>query len=420
VFVSSDRFRARRRALALVLALAVVAAACGDDDSTSGDGDSGEDPAAVLGEERPATGEPVNVGFISTGETPAIDNSEQIPLAEATAEYANRYLGGLAGHEINIVGCETNNTPEGATECANQFVQEDVVAVTAPEIGEEAQVASAMLDAGIPFVSFAGGSTEVLTATDGAFSLTGSIVGLAGGVGAHMIDQDLSSIAAIVIDTPTSTTAFQALVTPAFEQAGLTVDLVTVAPGTADMTPDIQSAEEDDPDAYWIFGDDAFCIAAAQGIQTLSIDKPLYYLPNCLTPAFLDAIDPSGAFTATLQNLDPDDDETQLYNAVVDEFGADVTDRSALNAPAYISVLGLARALQDQTGDVTPASVDAALKAAVDVPAPLGGGNTLSCDGTAGPAPFTGLCSIYGWITPLDSDGTATEYVEVDVSQIFA
>jgi branched-chain amino acid transport system substrate-binding protein len=418
-----DRFRTRRRWPALVLALAMLAAACGDDDdsdSESGD-DAGPDVdvAELLGPENAATGEPVNVGVVSTGRTSAIDNSEQIPVAEAAATYANEHLGGLAGHEINVVGCETENTPEGATDCINQFLQEDVVAIVAPEIGEEAQIATAALDAGVPYLASSAGSTEVLLASGGAYSLTGSIVSLSGGVGAHMLEEGLESVAAIVIDVPTSTQAFEGFVVPAFEEAGLSVDLVTVAPGTADMTPDIESAEQDDPDAYWIFGDDRFCVAAAEGVETLAIDKPLYYLPNCLSTAFTDAIDPSGAYTSAVTNRDPDDEEAQLYTAVLDEYAPDVDQSNMTTSSVYVAMLGLVRALEGTTGDLTPESVDAAVQAAADVPAPLGGGNTFACDGTAGPPPFTGLCSTYGYITPLDSDGQATDYVDVDISEIF-
>jgi len=51
--------------------------------------------------------------------------------AEATAKYANDYLGGVGGHPIQIVRCADKADGASATACANQFVQ-DVRAAQRP------------------------------------------------------------------------------------------------------------------------------------------------------------------------------------------------------------------------------------------------------------------------------------------------
>jgi branched-chain amino acid transport system substrate-binding protein len=48
-------------------------------------------------------------------------------------------------------------------------------------------------------------------------------------------------------------------------------------------------------------------------------------------------------------------------------------------------MLGLIRATASLTGDPTPASITAAIKQAKDVPLPVGGGLTFTCDGKAVP-----------------------------------
>ncbi len=89
----------------------------------------GLDVEELLGPENPASGEPVRLGLVSDGVTPAYDNTDELRAAEATAEYWNEHRGGVGGRPIDVVTCETGADPAGATDCANEFVEEGVVAV---------------------------------------------------------------------------------------------------------------------------------------------------------------------------------------------------------------------------------------------------------------------------------------------------
>src|SRR5215467_4112706 len=55
-----------------------------------------------LGTKDPAKGATVKVGVITNGKTPTIDNSQEIPVAQATAQWINDYHAGLGGHPIQI------------------------------------------------------------------------------------------------------------------------------------------------------------------------------------------------------------------------------------------------------------------------------------------------------------------------------
>jgi branched-chain amino acid transport system substrate-binding protein len=413
--------------LAVVLAFVMIAAAaCSDDKkaTTTSSGSSGGSQApaadAALGPVKKASGAPVNVGFISEGKTAAVDQSQQVPLAQAVVDYANEHLNGLGGHTINLVGCEAKGTPEGALDCVNQLVQKNVVALVMPEVGEEPQIVPKMIEAKIPSILYAGGSLEGLTSPDLAYSVTGSIISLSGGIGAHMLQTNLKHLGVVEIDTPNSTGALQSIVAPAFTKAGVTADVVPVAPGTADMTPDVTNEEQKSPDSYWIFGNDTHCIAAAQALKTLGVNKPIYYIPNCLSPAFIDAVDPTGAFTSTVLNLTAGDPEVELYNAVLNTYGKSVSDNANKIGGAYVGMLAFVRALETATGDLTtPAGVNTAFKAAKAVKIPLGGGNTFTCDGKQGPPPFAAMCSTYAFVTPLDKNGDATDFIKVDTAKIY-
>jgi branched-chain amino acid transport system substrate-binding protein len=61
----------------------------------------------------------VAVGFISTGQTAAIDTTDEIKAAQAVVKYANQYLGGIGGRPIELTTCEEKGVPATAQDCAN-------------------------------------------------------------------------------------------------------------------------------------------------------------------------------------------------------------------------------------------------------------------------------------------------------------
>src|SRR4029453_9441937 len=83
----------------------------------------------LLGPDDPAAGEPVKIGMVSDGTTQAFDAADELRAAQATADYWNEHRGGIGGRPPQGVTCETGGDPAGATDCANQMVEQDVVAV---------------------------------------------------------------------------------------------------------------------------------------------------------------------------------------------------------------------------------------------------------------------------------------------------
>src|ERR1700733_2566635 len=108
--VRQARQRARSILPASLLCVTVVAAtmltaACGGSSSgtkASSSSSSSSNDSALLGPAKAASGTPVKVGWVSTGKTEAIDTSNEIKAAQATVDYANARLGGLAGHPIKL------------------------------------------------------------------------------------------------------------------------------------------------------------------------------------------------------------------------------------------------------------------------------------------------------------------------------
>jgi branched-chain amino acid transport system substrate-binding protein len=131
-----------------------------------------------------------------------------------------------------------------------------------------------------------------------------------------------------------------------------------------------------------------------------------------------EAADVEGALSGSPINLDPNDAEVKLYNAVIKKYYPTITDDVNKVGGAYVPTLALARVLQTFTGDLTADSIDQAMKTAKDVKAPLAGGNTFTCGGTVFKS-LPAYCSISAFITPLDAKAKPTSFQPVDTTKIF-
>jgi branched-chain amino acid transport system substrate-binding protein len=85
--------------------------------SSSSDG-TGTDPFA---KENKATGSPITVGLLNLENGPVTFPGYRAAV-EATISYVNDYLGGVGGHPLALVHCETDGQPATSQRCANQIL----------------------------------------------------------------------------------------------------------------------------------------------------------------------------------------------------------------------------------------------------------------------------------------------------------
>src|SRR4051794_10445936 len=190
-----SKFRKSARAVVVVAAIATLAAACGDDSGKSSSattaaagwsatsaggaattaGGSATTTANPLGAPNKATGTPVKIGYITEGLAPNVDLTGEKLAAQATFKYANDYLGGVGGHVIQPVVCETKQDPAVAADCANQMVQENVAAVLVATSGVIASFAPPIAKAGIPMFAYQVADPTVSSNKDSAFILSNAL-----------------------------------------------------------------------------------------------------------------------------------------------------------------------------------------------------------------------------------------------------
>ncbi|HET8618690.1 MAG TPA: ABC transporter substrate-binding protein [Acidimicrobiales bacterium] len=427
----SRRIRRRpgwRIALAVLSALALVAAACGDDDDGAESGSASE-PAEetsggsdLLGPEDPAEGEPIKLGMVSDGATQAFDNTDELRAAEAAAEFWNTHRAGIAGQPVEVVTCETGGDPAGATDCANQMVEAGVTAVTLSQSAVAESVWEPLHGAGIPTLWFQTSTEAMLTDTESSFVMVNPLATLYGTTLAAAESEGADKIAFVLIDVPQALGSFESGAADAIlENADLTYELIRIPVGTADMTSQMQDVVESEAGVVQIVGNDAFCIAAIQGLNAVGYEGAITSIAQCITdatrqalPGQLEGID----ITSTMALGDTSDPAYQLYEEVIATFGEDVEDvENATAMGGYTAMSSLITALQGISGEVTPQSAAAAIRSMEEADYPGADGLTFQCGGTAY-EPQPAVCSNGSLRATLDADGNPASYEAVDSTDI--
>ena len=412
----------RSRGGALVsglLAAAVFLTACSSDDSEGGSGSDTTAPAdlSLLGPSKPAAGDPVKVGFITDGQSAATDSRDEVKSAQAAVDYVDEHLAGVAGRPLELVTCETNVTPAGATDCANQMIAAEVPIVLQVAPAVPGPIVTALDEAKIPYFVDAAIDQEVLVSSN-SYVLTNTLGGLAAPVKVAQ-DLDVEKVASILIDLPAAVGPIKALGQPLFDDAGLTVDFVAVPPGTPDMTPQVQDALGSGAELVNIIGDPAFCISALGALDTLGYEGGRLVNPQCISPETAQSVPGGvdGVMVATTESLDSSDPEVALYEAVMAEYAPDTEPHGSTTPGAYAIVVAFARAMTGLTGEVTADSVRSALESADPQPMPLLDGQTFKCDRTLFQL-TPPVCSSGIAIVTLDADGHPKDTEVFDTESI--
>jgi branched-chain amino acid transport system substrate-binding protein len=421
----------RGRALAVLAAASLTGlAACGSDaGQTAGSAPaavqptlSAADMSAALGPADKASGSPVKIGFVTAeGSTASLNLPESREAATAAAKYATEHLGGLAGHPIEVVPCKDKSDGASATACANQFAETKVAAVVVGQVANPDLYIPVLRGAGIPWVVEVGaGQQEV--ASDIAFDLTGGTVGLYAATATTAKEKGYKRVLYFGIDVPAFTGSFGAYAKPAFEKAGVPVDLVTIPAGTPDATPQVASGMAKNPDAVVVMADPSLCKALLPAIRNANTTNVPVYIPSlCASRDVVSTVGKEAVDGAVVNGNAVslgNDAEAKLYRAVMETYAPGVPAEGKAGG-GYVAMLGLVRAVNaaKPTGALNAAAVLKAMRSAKDVPLPgFPGTATFSCDGSALPR-VKALCTTAVLFSAMKG-GVPADYRTVDGSAL--
>jgi branched-chain amino acid transport system substrate-binding protein len=363
---------------------------------TAGAAASGETPDA-------ATLPAVTIGLISDGGGgSSIGTAALVEQgAKAAVAYVNKYQGGLEGHKVTLYVCENQSTPAGGQTCANDMVQHGVVAVVEPFTGQGQTEVPTITAAGIPYITISGGSTAELT-TPGSYDLEGGFPAYLGAMALSAKQHGYKKVVFLVENVPAAIQGAQVFGAMVYKAAGVGFSVVPVNEGTADISPQMQSAVSSGADAVGMVGDVTLCTSFLQAYNTLGLKLPRYLLSTCQDPSILNSATLDKAMAGSYITTSSASTKAELaqYAFIMKKFAPKVSTNpnvSSNQADGVTPVLSLANIMQGSTQPVTAAGIKAQTAAAKDVKIPLSGGLTFTCDGTAIPL-LKDVCSSYAAI----------------------
>jgi branched-chain amino acid transport system substrate-binding protein len=386
------------RVLVVVGLVALIAAACGND---SGDSDDASDTSgdATIPTGPPVSGEPFNIGVIYTEGVPGNDLAETRQGAEAAAEYANAELGGIGGRPVEIVACNGRTDPAQVTECAQQFVDEGVIAVAGIESVWGDNGLPIIAEAGIPFVGLPISNAEFIGETSrplGGGSLT-AFPALAE-YGADELGIESAGI--VYADLAAGETAAQLLLADPLAERGVEdVTLVPESIGAADFTSAVVKATENDPDALYVLFGAEDCARVLQAAEQTGYTGELLGAGSCANPEALDLAG-DAALEGFYHNAEvhylagedePEGEDAAIFRDRIGRYADAAVSNFAANAFSEVTtVVGIANQIAETQGvdAVTGPAVLAAIDAAagdveVFMAEPLDAANAVELGGVA-------------------------------------
>ncbi|UUZ46230.1 ABC transporter substrate-binding protein [Janibacter limosus] len=348
-----------------------------------------------------------------------MDTTNEDKTAAAVLKYANDHLGGVGGRPAELVVCETKGTPAGARECGSKFVREDVVAVVSSSVGEPGPLIKQLNSAKIPFTANLAANEAALKGED--VFIFGNPLSVFATPAQYGKEKGATNAALVVIDVPGSAGPAKTPAPLLFGNAGAKTDPVLIAPGTADMTPQIRAALNKKPDIWYVPGDPNFCSSAAKAFQTLNVTENILMDGRCIgedPAAALPGIDKMKFVTGF--TTDPKDEDYILLRAILDKY-ADGLETDVYAETAFRGTLSLITGINaGKPAEVTAENVTKALREAPATNYPLSAGTTFQCNGKQVPKAISpNICSTGGLIASSDADGTLKDFKAVDAKDLY-
>ena len=194
-------------------------------------------------------GEPITLMSIYVANNPAFSQPQTFTGAQARVDAINA-AGGIAGHPVELIGCDSNLDPNQEQACIDQAISEGVAAVVSSSIFFTPL--TALEEAGIPFIGAQGITPDQLS-NPISYPFSG-VQGWFQGQVAIAVAAGAESITVVTGDTASSQYS-EAIAVAAIEAAGLTPNpSVVAAVGRADYTAEAAAAVTDNPDAVLMNG----------------------------------------------------------------------------------------------------------------------------------------------------------------------
>jgi branched-chain amino acid transport system substrate-binding protein len=285
--------------------------------------------------------------------------------------------------------------------------------------GQGASLFKGLEGSNIPLIALGSIDSDTLT-KPGAFAIANLLASVIAGPGGIARDNGVTKAAVAVIDVPAASDPVKAIGSVFYKNAGVELDVVTVPPGTADMTPQLQAAISKDPGQFAIIGDSGFCTSAIKALKTLGFSGTIVLVPECIGDDTAASI-PGGYAGMTVVTWNTSSDHTtkdyELYAAVMEKY-AEGSPLGGTAPGGYAVIQAFSRVMGQTSGDITPATVLSTFSTmSVPVEFPMSGGTTFQC-GTKPVAITPNICASEILTGTLDEEGNGTDFKVLDTADL--
>ena len=229
--------------------------------------------------------------------------------------------------------------------------------------------------------------------------------------------------AMLTVNVPEATQPATTLGVTAFKNAKVGYKVIPVNLGTADITPQLESAVQWGAQAIGLTGDLTLCTSFFKGYQTLGLKLPKYVLSTCVDPSIIhSSLDTTMAGSIISSPGTTSSPDYATYAAITKKYAPSVNPSpnvSTNQSDGASAVWALVNAMNGYTGPVTPAGVNKQMQTAKNVVLPLSNGATFTCNGKIIPS-LPSVCSVVTQIGVLKANGLATNIQTINPVALFA
>lgn len=339
-----------------------------------------------------ATKSPIRVGTINqdtgaAGAFPLLTTADKVAI-----DFINTELGGIEGHPIELITCNTNFNPDLSQSCAQEMVSAKVPVVIGG-IDIWGTGITTLEKNGIPYVGGIPVSFEAARSPV-SFQFSGGTWGAVLGMGKYAMEELGAKKIAIIYGDFGPITDSARLGKEALERKGASVTLVATAPVNPDMVTALNEAAAAEPDAVIALTADSGCKPVMLTAKQIGFEAPLFLTGACIAPKIVESV--GDAAKDRIFNveavLEPGDPDNELYRQIATRYGAKYDyPLQSEGTVSFRSVINLYVALREIGFDnITPQAILAKFRAARESPSFFG--HPYTCNGEALPG-YPALCA---------------------------
>ncbi len=382
-------------AVILVAGISLAIAGCSSSTTPSATGSATSGGADVFGTPNAASGDPVVFGVLNLESGP-VTFPETLLAEQAAVSYVNAYKGGIGGHPIKLITCQTDGSPATSQRCANQILDQKPIAILgaadtgAPGAVPVWQNAGLAYLGGIPFTPVEQNNKDaVIFSSISTGDNAAASVYAAKTLGAK-------SAAVIYTSDTQGTASAEGVIIPTMTANGISkITKISIPPTASDVSSAVATAVGASPDVIYVDAP-AACPNILNSLKQLGNTAKILGIDTCTAPAAIAGANggAEGLYFAS-PVLDPSAGtaETKLYLAAMQKYAPANTALDSLAAIGFQTVMNVQSALAKfTTADLTKDKILAAFTTGSDHPNFMG--HPYTCDGTALPS-GTSVCNSY-------------------------